>query len=242
MKRDLILLTGLACAALSLLMGLGVWQLQRLEWKQGLIAQIEARTRAEPVSLDAAVARWRETENVEYLRVRVEGRFLHDRELHLFSVVKGQTGWRIVTPLERADGRIVMVVRGFVPDALKAPETRAAGQVEGLQSYVGLARAPGKQGQFTPDNDVRGNVWHWRDIKGMVEVALPGSQVTNVIPFFVELEANQVPGGWPKGGVTRVNLPNKHLHYAITWFGLAGGLLAVFAIYMFGRLRRRTFT
>jgi len=75
--RGLLLLTAFAAAALAALLGLGVWQLQRLQWKEGLIAEIEARTKAPPISLDEAVALARKGEDFSYLRVCAEGRFDH---------------------------------------------------------------------------------------------------------------------------------------------------------------------
>jgi cytochrome oxidase assembly protein ShyY1 len=57
------------------------------------------------------------------------------------------------------------------------------------------------------------------------------------LPFFLDLEVSDVPGGWPRGGVTRIDLPNRHLEYALTWFALAGTLLAVFVAFAASRLR-----
>jgi len=242
LKRELTILTVFVAAAFAVLAGLGVWQLQRLDWKEGLIAKIEARTHGEPVSLDAALEQWEKSGEVEYLRVRFSGSFLHQYERHLFSILKGESGWHVITPLETPDGRIVMVDRGFVPMHLKSAETRTSGNVAGVQSYTGLARAPGTKAYFTPENDVKANAWYWRDLKSMATDNSEGIAGKNVVPFFVELEENKVHGGWPKGGVTRVELPNKHLQYAGTWFGLAGGLLAVYGIFVIGKLRRRSFT
>jgi surfeit locus 1 family protein len=135
-----------------------------------------------------------------------------------------------------------MADRGFVPERFKEPETRAAGQVEGQQIVTGLARAPGTQALFVPDNSPEKNSWFWRDLEGMASSALSAEEIDRLVPFFVELDAAPVPGGWPKGGVTRLKLPNKHLQYAGTWFGLAGTLLVVFAVYLRGRLRARAFT
>ena len=91
--RGLILLTACSAAALAVLIGLGLWQLQRLQWKEGLIAQIEARVKAEPVSLKEAVAQASAGEDVSYLRVRVEGRFDNAKERYLFAVSDGTPGW-----------------------------------------------------------------------------------------------------------------------------------------------------
>lgn len=242
MKRDLMWLSALAAAAFGVLVALRFWQLQRLALKQGLIERIEARVRAAPLSLAQAIARWEDTKDVEYLRVRLEGRFQHARERHYYTVIKGTPGWRVITPLATPSGRIVMTDRGFVPERLKQPGARAAGQSEGPQNVTGLARAPGTQAPFVPDNSVAKNTWFWRDLEGMASSALSAAEIERLAPFFVELEATPVPGGWPKSGVTRLELSNKHLQYAVTWFGLAGALLAVFAVYLRGRLRSRPFT
>lgn len=242
MKRDLMWLSALVVAVFGVLAGLGFWQLQRFTFKQGLIERIEARTRAAPLSLAQAIEQWENTRDIEYLRVRLEGRFQHANERHYFTVIKDMPGWRVITPLATPSGRIVMTDRGFVPDGLKQPEARAAGQSEGLQIVTGLARASGTQNPFVPDNSPEKNTWFWRDLGGMASSTLSAAEIERLAPFFVELDATPVPGGWPKGGVTRLELPNKHLQYAVTWFGLAGTLLAVFAVYLRGRFRRRPFT
>jgi len=242
LKRDLIWLGALAVAVFGILIGLGVWQLQRMAWKDSLNAHIATRTGLEPVTLSSAIGRWEKTKDVEYLRVRINGHFRHGGESHFFTAINGQSGWRVITPLETGSGRIVMVDRGFVPDAMKQPRTRAQGQLEGEQTIIGLARAPGIQRLFVPENAPEKNNWFWRDLKGMAAASLPLSDMKRVVPFFVELEATSIPGGLPRGGVTRVVLPNAHLQYVLTWFGLAGALLAVFAVYLRGRFRRRAFT
>ena len=76
----------------------------------------------------------------------------------------------------------------------------------------------------------------------MAAAAQPERDIERVVPFFVEAEASSIPGGLPQGGVTRIVLPNTHLQYVLTWFGLAGALLAVFGVYLRGRFRRRAFT
>lgn len=242
LKRDLISLSVLTLAAFGILAGLGIWQLQRLEWKQGLSARIEARTALQPVTLTDALNKWEKSRDVEYLRVRFKGSFRHDRESHYFTVINGKTGWRVITPLKTPGGRIVLVDRGFVPAAKKQPRTRAQGQLEGEQTVIGLARSPGIKGTFSPENSLEKNNWFWRDLKSMAAAALPAGDVTRVAPFFVEQEASSIPGGWPRGGVTRVKLSNRHLQYAFTWFGLAGALIGVFALHLRGRLRERPFT
>ncbi len=242
MKRDLMLLCALTAIAFSMLVGLGVWQLQRLAWKQGLTARIEQRMSEQPVTLTDARKTWEKTGDVEYLRLRFSGRFRHDGEAHYFTVINGKTGWRVISPLETGDGQIVMVDRGFVPAAKKAPGTRTQGQVKGEQTVIGLARAPGIKGTFSPETSLEKNNWFWRDLKGMAAQALPPGERSRVVPFFVEQEVSNIPGGWPRGGVTRVKLSNRHLQYAFTWFGLAAALVGVFVVHLRGRKRGQAFT
>ncbi|HSB58244.1 MAG TPA: SURF1 family protein [Methyloceanibacter sp.] len=234
--RGLILLTVLSTAALAVLIGLGVWQLQRLQWKEGLIAQIEARVKADPVSLKEAVARARAGEDVSYLRVRVEGKFDNAKERYLFAVSDGTPGWHVITPLETPDGEAVLVDRGFVPDALRDPAARLQGEISDAVTVTALARPPEAQGLFVPDNEVERNRWFWRDLKAMIK-SMFGDEAKEVAPFFLEAEKSDIPGGWPRGGETRLELPNNHLQYAITWFLLALCLVVIYVIYVRGRLR-----
>lgn len=242
MKPTILKLTLLAAAGFAVLVGLGVWQLQRLSWKQGLVAQVEARVHDDPVNLEEAVRRARDGGDIEYLRVQTQGRYLHGKERHLYTVHEGRPGWRVVTPLETREGAVVMVDRGFVPDALKEPSSRTPGLIEGEASVTGLARAPGKANAFTPESDLPRNRWFWRDLQGMAASVLDSRQRERLVPFFIEAEASEVPGGWPKGGVTRVSFSNRHLEYAVTWFGLALALLAVYAAVLRRWLKRGEFT
>jgi surfeit locus 1 family protein len=224
-------------AMLPILVGLGVWQLHRLAWKEGLIASINAEIGKPPVPLEQPADAWKALGTQEYRPVSVVGRFRHTDERRLFATEGSETGWHIYTPLETEGGKILLVNRGFVPDALKDPARRAEDQVEGPVTVRGLVRKPAVKGWFDPDADTVRNVWYWRDLAGMT-ASLPEADRTRVLPFFVDAAAEPAnPGGWPKGGVTRLDIPNRHLEYALTWFGLAATLLAVFAAFAWTRLR-----
>jgi surfeit locus 1 family protein len=231
--KGLIGFTALALAALAVLIGLGVWQVKRLHWKEGLIAGIDARTKGEPISLDQAVALAKEGRDASYYRVRVEGRFDNTKERYLFSqsISDGTPGWHVITPFTTTQGELVLVDRGFVPDQLKHPSTRASGEIEGTTTVTGIVRIPETQGLFTPNNEPEVNRWFWRDLNGMVTSMFPTATL-DVPPFFIEAEKSEVPGGWPEGGQTRLSLPNNHLQYAITWFGLAAALIVIYAFYV----------
>ena len=231
MARGLLGFTALAIVAFAVLAGLGVWQLQRLQWKEGLIAKIEARTKAPPIGLKDAAAMEAQGRDPSYYRVRASGRFDHAKERYLFALSEGSAGWHVITPLQTADGETVLIDRGFVPDNLKAPALRAEGEVEGVVTVTGIVRLPDTQGLFTPDNEPEANRWFWRDADAMARSIFPGEAV-EVAPFFLEAEKGEVPGGWPEGGKTRLDLPNNHLQYAITWFLLAASLLGVYGAYV----------
>ena len=108
--------------------GLGVWQLQRLEWKEGLIARIEARTRARAPDPRPRHRAGREGRDPSYIPVRAEGRFHHTRERYLYALsLDGEPGWHVITPLETVKGTMVLVDRGFVPERLARPRNPARG-------------------------------------------------------------------------------------------------------------------
>lgn len=228
-----------AAAGLAVLIGLGTWQLERRASKLDLISRLEARTLADPIPLARALEIWRRTGEVEYLRLRVKGRFHHDRESFLYMPAAEGPGYHVYTPLETAEAQLVLVNRGFVPAELKAAERRRAGQLDGEVEVTGLARQPTGKGWFTPASDVEHNIYFWPDYPTMLAAATAaGKGELSPVPFFLDAErAPQNPGGWPRGGVTRLELPNRHLEYAITWYGLAAALSAVFAAFARGRLR-----
>ncbi|HYF55713.1 MAG TPA: SURF1 family protein [Salinarimonas sp.] len=225
--------------ALAILLALGTWQLQRLAWKGDLIARIEARAFGEPGALPAE-ADWPRVspEADEYRRVRLAGTFLHDREAQvhgLMSASRGQPvqGFYVLTPLRLPDGAHVIVNRGFVPTELRDPATRAAGQVPGEVTMVGLLRRPEERGAFVPENEPARERWFTRD-----PLAIAAARgLPRVAPFLVDADATPVPGGWPRGGQTVLRLPNNHLQYAVTWYGIAATLVGVFAAFAWRRIR-----
>jgi len=237
MKRDIILLSVLTAAAFTVLVALGTWQLQRLEWKQGLIAQLDERIHAEPVSLSQAVSGLEAGQDVRFLRVQAKGEFLHGKERHLYTVEGGKVGWRVITPLELSSGGIVLVDRGIVPEHLKEAGSRPQTTPEGWALVTGIVRLPGEKGYFTPENSPGTNTWYWRDLDAMAASVLSKDQVGRLVPFFIQQEMMPSMTGGPKAGYSNLELPNRHLEYAFTWFSLAGVLLVVFAIYLRSRLR-----
>ncbi|PCK84934.1 cytochrome c oxidase assembly protein [Rhizobium sophoriradicis] len=233
-RRRLPVITGvLVLIALAILISLGTWQVERLHWKEGLLADIAARQAAAPVPLADIEAIAASGGDIEYRKVTATGRYINNKERHFFATWRGQTGFYVYTPLELADGRVLFVNRGFVPYENKEPEMRMQGQLTDQQTVTGLARAklPGKPSSLVPDNDVAKNIFYWKDLHVMADSV--GLEKGRVIPFFVDADSAPNPAGLPIGGVTQVDLPNDHLQYAFTWYGLAAVLVVVVAISWF---------
>lgn len=233
-RRRLPIATGIAVlVALAILISLGTWQVERLYWKEGLLADIAERQTAAPVPLADIEAMVAKGDDIEYRKVTASGTYVNNKERHFFATWRGETGYYIYTPLALADGRYLFVNRGFVPYDNKEPEMRMQGQLTEEQSVTGLARSklPGKPSWVVPDNDIPKNIFYWKDLDVMASSA--GLDKASVLPFFVDADDTPNPKGLPIGGVTQVDLPNDHLQYAFTWYGLAAVLVVVVALSWF---------
>jgi surfeit locus 1 family protein len=211
--------------ALIVLIGLCLWQVQRLHWKDALIADREARVAAEPIAVPAEGG---DPAGVDYRRVRLEGAFRHDKELFLGArSLNGNVGYQVLTPFELSGGGAVLVDRGWVPLERKAPESRPEGQLAGPQAIDGIVRlAPGKV-WMQPDNEPANNMWFFVDLPAMKTT----SGVALRTDLYVDAGPAQNPGKYPVGGQTRIELPNDHLQYAITWGLLALALAVIYVLY-----------
>jgi surfeit locus 1 family protein len=200
------------------LIALGVWQIERRTWKLALIDRVEQRVHAEPEPIPAS-ASWPaiNAANDEYRRVTVTGRFLHDRETLVQAVTDEGGGFWVLTPLETADGVVVLINRGFVPPERRDEATRRDGDTATMVSITGLLRLTEPKGGFLRNNDPAANRWYSRD----VEAIAAARGLSRIAPFFIDADATPNPGGYPQGGLTVVKFHNNHLIYALTWFGLA---------------------
>jgi surfeit locus 1 family protein len=234
---NIILALAIVCGV-AFLSGLGFWQVKRLAWKQAMIARVENNLTGDPSSMASIAVLQASGEDFEYRPVHLSGRFDHHREQHFFATHGGNPGYFVYTPLLLDTGEYVFVNRGYVPIQRKQPDSRQTGQITDRVEILGLARSAPEErpNRFVPDNNWGKNVFHWKSLDEMTERAF-ASEPVSVVGFFVDSDASPVPGGLPVGGVTRVEFPNSHLHYALTWFGLAGALLIVGGYFLFGRLK-----
>jgi surfeit locus 1 family protein len=213
----------------ALLVGLGVWQLQRIKWKNALVEEMQGRMSAPAIELPQPLDA---PEALRFRRVQLTGSYLHDKALYRAAQTLGKNrrGWHVIVPMRLADGRSILVNRGYVPTELKAPEARPESLREGTVTIEGVLRLGGWSGMdfVRPENDPADNVWVWMDLPRMAEAAGLENAMTQV---YVDAAEGQHPAEYPVGGQTRVNLRNQHLEYALTWFMLAAGLLGIYVLY-----------
>jgi surfeit locus 1 family protein len=214
----------IALGAFCVLIGMGTWQLQRLAWKEGLIADRQAKLALMPLHISTPLSSKPEA----FRRVVVTGRFLHDKEIFVGPrSFRGSPGGHVITPLEYASGEIVFVDRGWVPETRKDPTKRQAAQKRGPVSIVGTASWPRKLNYFEHPNDPSKNQWF-----RVSPTEMAGSlKLQRVAAYWVVADASPNPGGFPIGG-GGIRMPtNNHLQYVMTWYGMALGLLVLSFFY-----------
>ncbi|MBU9698706.1 SURF1 family protein [Rhodobacteraceae bacterium HSP-20] len=222
MTRRMIfpLLVGLLGGAI--LISLGVWQMQRLAWKEGVLAEIAARIADAPVALPATV----DPVADRYMPVTATGRFTGEHADILVSRKQIGAGVRVVEVFETADGRRVLVDRGFLTD-----DDRAKPRESGPATVEGNLHWPEETDGFTPPPDPKTGLWFARDVAALSAA--------------LETEATFIVARKPTGGaiepmpVDTSGIPNDHMNYAITWFSLAAVWLGMTA-YLLWRIRQRT--
>ena len=234
--RDLVAPGLASLIALAILIGLGTWQLDRKAWKEDLIARILAQSKAAPVAPPAPAA-WDPARD-EFRHVRASGRFLNDRETLVHGLAPGDMpgmalqGYYVITPLVRDDGTTMLVNRGFIPTELKVQGSRRDGLIAGPTTVTGILRGSEPRTMFVPAPDPARGEWFNRDVPG-IATALG---MTDAAPYLIEADALPGQTTWPRGGQLRVDLPNNHLQYAFTWFGLAACLVGIFSAFAWRRL------
>ena len=184
--------------------GLGIWQLQRLAWKTEILTNIEIKIVAEPDKLPEELSE----EKDQYLSVLVSG-IVQPQEIHILTSLKNiGPGFLVISPLELPGGKVIMVDRGFIPEAQKNALRR-----QGKSEIIGNLLWPNEIDSFTPDPNMEKNIWFGRDLKIMSEHL--GTDPVLVIARSISPDDKPLPQR------VGVHIANNHLSYAITWFSLA---------------------
>ncbi len=240
--RGLIVPAILALAGIAVLVSLGNWQLRRLAWKEELIANATERPSG-PVQDLPSPSFWRDLgiAESEYRPYRLSGRFLHDKEALVFTSLGdpngafGGPGFWVVTPFALEGGGTVLVNRGFAPQDRHRPEDRGETLSGEPVTVAGLLRPNEERSIFTPDDRPADSIFFARQID---PIATAKDLEAPIAPFTIDLlGAETPPNGLPQAGETRMAFTNTHLGYAVTWYGLAAALAAVFASFAWSRLR-----
>lgn len=230
--------------ALAVLLKLGFWQLDRLAWKEALIAKVATDLKRDPVPAPGP-DRWpaMDMEDADYRHVMTSGRFLEGAALYYIALspAKGRysgPGYFVYSPFATGDGWLVMVNRGFVPqDAPAEVRSAALTPPPGTMRIEGVLRRSEKPNWATPETDVKNRTWFARDTDDMAAVL--GVPDEKIAPYSIDLDATFTPAsGLPQAGETIVKFKNDHLGYALTWFGLAATLVGVFLTYALSLIRR----
>ncbi|MDF0583101.1 SURF1 family protein [Bradyrhizobium yuanmingense] len=229
----------LSLIALALLIALGVWQIERRAWKLALIDRVEQRVHA-PAQPIPSPGSWPAVSAAsdEYRHVSLSGRFLHESETLVQAVTEEGPGYWVLTPLQRDDGTLVLINRGFVPSERRDASTRRDGNPQGRVEITGLLRITEPKGGFLRTNVPQHNRWYSRDVAAIATAR----GLREVAPFFVDADAGSQIAGGPIGGLTVIRFPNNHLIYALTWFALAFMLAGrLFVTFGGGLFRRKRF-
>lgn len=217
--------TVMAVCGFLLLFGLGCWQVQRLFWKETLIARIESRANGPAAALpleEAGLDEW------EYRRVALRGEYDHSREVLVGPrTYLASHGAYVLTPMRLENGRWLMVNRGWVHQKRRDPATREKGQFAGVVEREGLLILPKKDNPWLPENDPAKEQWFWEDIPAIAQAI----GIEKPLPYLVQVVGEEPEGGYPKPLGAVIHIRNDHLEYAITWFCLAFGFLTVYFVY-----------
>jgi surfeit locus 1 family protein len=203
----------------AILVGLGIWQVQRLAWKQDLLAGIEARIGADPGPLPADP----DPETDRYMPVTVTGTFLDGPHARMLAS-RRQIGavYRHIVPFETTDGRAMLVDIGWTPADMSLPELP-----DGQLTLTGNLDWPRETDSFTPEPDLDAQLWYARDVSAMAE-EFDTRPILLVLRELPQNDLRVTP--WP---VDTTGIPNDHLQYAITWFSLAiiwAGMTVLFVL------------
>ncbi|MEA2823495.1 MAG: hypothetical protein QOJ86_5499 [Bradyrhizobium sp.] len=227
---------------LALLIGLGVWQLQRRVEKHALIAQLTERLAATPETLPPP-AQWSALTPArdEFRRVRFSAVYESRPDAMVYSAgsairedISGPGTWALL-PARLPTGETIVINTGFVQNTMqdRGQQDRAVARLVTGQPVVltGYIRFPESAGALTPPENIAKRLWFTRDHLAIAR----GLGWGEVAPFYIDLETPAPESGIPKPGPLEVHLKDDHLQYAITWFGLAGVVLIAFGVWLKGQ-------
>ena len=209
-------------AGFALLIYLGVWQLERLKWKESLIAEANAHAHAAPIAIESVLGA--PPAQNEYRHVSAMGHFLPGEAFLFTTLDGGDTGYEIIAAYALRSGAVLLVDRGFVP-AVDGKIQAYGPPPQGDGEILGLVRASQNPAYFTPKPDISRKVWYARDVPAIAAAI----GVSGALPLMIAQDRAGTVA--PEGGHTHLEFRNQHLQYALTWFALAATLIAIYLAY-----------
>lgn len=232
---------GFMMVLMALCISLGVWQVKRLDQKLTLIARVEQRINAAPISLPP-IAEWSAFDAgiYDFHPVELTGTYVPDETVLVFTNLvnpngkQSGVGYWVVAPFKLSTGGTVFVNRGFVPETSKDlfGASSIATTPQGQQTIIGIARASEVENTFTPGPDKASRIEYVRSVPRLT--AMMSADLTPIAPIYVNANAT-VPNALPQGGETKISFPNRHTEYALTWFSLAGVIIVMTGLMMWRR-------
>ena len=212
--------------SLILLLGLGIWQLKRLEVKSEIIKTFKDRAYSNPINLPFNNVK---INAVEFKRVVVKGFFLNDKEIYLNGkTYEGNAGFHVITPFKTNNDQIVFVNRGWVSEKYRLPSSRPFSIINKEIEIDTILRSPQKKGYFVPENDPKNGFWFTlnpKEIANWLEIE------NSITSFYLDVLRKKDIITLPIAPKINIDIRNVHLNYALTWFGIALSLIGVYLSY-----------
>lgn len=232
--RPALWMTIAAIPTLAMLLYLGTWQVIRMQWKEALIDEFTTRATTTAITPPAAD----EAGDMRYQRLAASGVWMHHAEVQLTGrTFEGTAGYHVITPMRLDDGRILILNRGWVSQDYRRPEKRPSSLDAGPVTVDAILRLPFRKGYFVPDNNPEGDDWFTLNIGDIQSHHDLGDAV--ITSYSADVMRPDGPYVLPIGAAVEIDIPNDHWHYALTWYGLALGLIGVYISWhvQAGRLR-----
>ncbi len=208
--------------SLIVLFLLGSWQIQRLSWKSELISNYNINFSKDPISVDELLHK---NEEKKFRRVVISGKYDHENEIQIIGkTYEGNAGFHIITPFILTNNEIIYVNRGWVPKKYVDRNKREFTLFEGNTKVIGLVRLPQKKGYFVPENEPHNGFWFTikpDEFNSHLEISADTNYYIDELNIDGKLKLPMPANG-------KIQIPNNHLQYAITWYSLAIGLLLVY--------------
>ena len=194
--------------------GLGTWQIIRLNWKNNLILEIENSLKNPPVELAQSTK-----EN--FLKIKTSGSIDFDKQIYLYNLNEsGTPGFEVINPIMIGDENF-LINRGWIPFEKKgAKEINVFDQ----KNIIGTLKLQGRKNIFKPDNDLDENYWFSLNREDILKFT-----GKNFSKYIIYLDGNYQ---FPRPKKITANISNNHQKYAITWFSLA---LSILLLYLYFR-------